>query len=353
MPVAASFSGHGATVPKRITAGRTVGKILLCCLVVPLAFAAYSQQEKTSDEPATNLSAADSLRAYLEVQEKLHSTLLAIDRYQKEADAAAARAAETSVTRVAESLNTRLSAIEQSLNTQRAQQAQAQDESHRFILTLTGVFGSLGLLALLGASWLHLRVANRLAEVVAVARASGLGFGRAHAALEAGNLPASVSMDSNLLGTISRLEKRIRELETAGHVLPPTQSVEGNTNGHAQEPNPPPEPDSATAMRAKLLLGKGQSLLHLNKIQEAIECFDEVLAIEPSNPEALVKKGTALERQEKLKEAIEYYDRAIEADDSLTIAYLQKGGVFNRLELYSMAQECYEQALRTRERQSA
>ena len=44
--------------------------------------------------------------------------------------------------------------------------------------------------------------------------------------------------------------------------------------------------------------------MHLNKIQEAIVCFDEVLAIEPSNAEALVKKGTALERQEKLKEAL-------------------------------------------------
>ncbi len=353
MPVAASFSGHGATAPKRSEGGHAVQKIFLCCLILSATPAAYPQEEKTSDEPATNISAAGSVRAYLEVQEKLHATLLAIDRYQKEADAAAARAAETSASRVAESFTTRLTAIEQSLNTQRAQQEQSRDKSDRFMLTLTGVFGALGLLALLGAAWLHLRAANRLAEVVAASRVSGLGFGRVPSSLEAGDLPATVSPDSNLPGTISRLEKRIRELEMAAHILPPTGSAEVKTNGHAPEPGAAVEPGSATEMRTRLLLGKGQSLLHLNKIQEAIACFDEALEIEPTNPEALIKKGTALERQEKLKEAIEYYDRAIEVDGSLTIAYLQKGGVFNRLELYSMAQECYEQALRTHERQSA
>ena len=353
MPVADSFSGHGTSAPKRSAGGPTVRKIFLCCLILSATPAAYSLEEKASEDPATNLSAAGSVRAYLEVQEKLHATLLAIDRYQKEADAAAARAAETSATRVAESFTTRLTAIEQSLNTQRAQRDQSQDKSNRFMLTLMGVFGALGLLAFPGAAWLHLRAASRFAEVVAVARVSGFGFGRAPAALETGNLPVAVSTDSNLPGTISRLEKRIRELEMAAHILPSTESVAAKTNGHTQEPGPAAEPDSATAMRTKLLLGKGQSLLHLNKIQEAIACFDEVLATEPSNSEALVKKGNALERQEKLKEAIEYYDRAIEADDSLTIAYLQKGGVFNRLELYSLAQECYEQALRTQEKQPA
>ena len=353
MFVAASFSGPGATARKQNTGGPAIRKIFLCCLLLQVTLAAHSQEEKTSVEPATNLSAADSVRAYLEVQEKLHATLLAIDRYQKEADAAAARAAESSAARVAESFTSRLTAIEQSLNTQRAQQELSREKSDRFMLTLTGMFGAFGLLALLGAAWLHLRAANRLAEVVAASRVSGLGFGHAPAALQAGNLPPAVSADSNLPGAISRLEKRIRELEMAAHVLPPAGSAEVKTNGHAQEPRGAAEPESATAMRTRLLLGKGQSLLHLNKIQEAIACFDEVLALEASNAEALVKKGTALERQEKLKEALDCYDSAIKSDDSLTMAYLQKGSVFNRLELYSMAQECYEQALRTHEKQSA
>ena len=45
-----------------------------------------------------------------------------------------------------------------------------------------------------------------------------------------------------------------------------------------------------------LLLGKGQSLLHLDQTEEAIACFNEVLALDPQHTEALVKKGAALEK---------------------------------------------------------
>jgi tetratricopeptide (TPR) repeat protein len=105
-------------------------------------------------------------------------------------------------------------------------------------------------------------------------------------------------------------------------------------------------PDAA---RITMLLGKGQSLLNLDQAEEALGCFDQVLALDPSHPEALVKKGAALERLRKLEEAIACYDRAIAANGSLTVAYLYKGGLFNRMERFSEALECYEQALRTQE----
>jgi len=57
-----------------------------------------------------------------------------------------------------------------------------------------------------------------------------------------------------------------------------------------------------------------------------------------------------LEKLEKLDEAVECYDRAIAADNSMTIAYLYKGGLFNRMERFNEALECYEQALRTQEK---
>jgi tetratricopeptide (TPR) repeat protein len=99
-----------------------------------------------------------------------------------------------------------------------------------------------------------------------------------------------------------------------------------------------------------LLLGKGQALLNLQQADTALACFDEVIALDSTNPEAFVKKGMALERLGKLDEAIDCYDRAIALDDSMTMAYLSKGGVFNRLERYGEALQCYEQALRAQQK---
>jgi tetratricopeptide (TPR) repeat protein len=126
------------------------------------------------------------------------------------------------------------------------------------------------------------------------------------------------------------------------------------TNGHAADA----AADEAKVLDEKsqqiaTLLGKGQTLLNLEKTAEALRCFDEVLALDAANAEALVKKGTVLERQGKVDEAIAYYDRAIASDNSMTMAYLCKGGVFNRLERYGEALECYEQALRTKEKSHA
>jgi tetratricopeptide (TPR) repeat protein len=88
----------------------------------------------------------------------------------------------------------------------------------------------------------------------------------------------------------------------------------------------------------------------LDKPQEALDCFDEVLALDPEHADALVKKGAALERLQRLDEAIECYDLAIARDNSLTMAYLYKGGVFNRMERYSEALACYELALKSQQK---
>jgi tetratricopeptide (TPR) repeat protein len=157
----------------------------------------------------------------------------------------------------------------------------------------------------------------------------------------------------DLLLTVERLEKRIRELEegTSGPHREgrPEKRQAGNANGGSTENGTHVD----TNARVTVLLGKGQSLLNVDKPEEALACFDEVLALEAHNPEALVKKGAALERLRKLNEAIECYDHAIQADNTMTIAYLYKGGLFNRMERFNEALECYEQALRTQEKRAA
>jgi tetratricopeptide (TPR) repeat protein len=96
----------------------------------------------------------------------------------------------------------------------------------------------------------------------------------------------------------------------------------------------------------ELLLGKGQVLLDLDRAEEALACFDEVLKLEPGHAEALVRKGQALEQARKPDEAIVCYDRAIAADHTFTMAYLHKGGLCNRLERHAEALQCYEEALK-------
>jgi tetratricopeptide (TPR) repeat protein len=168
------------------------------------------------------------------------------------------------------------------------------------------------------------------------------------------------------------LEKRIKELEMEQGVPSAVESVEnpdaellddqnpnGNSNGaHIMaNGNSAPEPIVTTrspeSEQAAILLTKGQSLLDVEKVEEALECFEQALALEPKNPEALVKKGAALEKMRKLIEAIECYDLAIAADSTMTIAYLYKGGLCNRLERFNEALQCYEQALRTQEKRAA
>ena len=124
----------------------------------------------------------------------------------------------------------------------------------------------------------------------------------------------------------------------------------GPTHTHSENGAPTPPVTAVETGRITGLIGKGQSLLNVDKAEEALACFDEVLTLDAQNAEALVKKGTALERLRKLEEAIECYNRAIVADGSMTIAYLYKGGLFNRLERFTEAMECYEQALRTQEK---
>ncbi len=302
----------------------------------------------------------DMLRSFLQIQEQLHAARLAIERNREEANAAAARNAET--------FAVRLQTIDQSLASQRARELEVLQSSNRVMLLVAGSFAAIGFLAMLLMAWFQWRTVGRLAEVSAsLPAAHALGFGPAIAALGPGE-PHLVSVRSaeqsnlRLRGALERLEKRIFELEHAARptlnerlsagtepdVVVPTQP-----NGEATSPVPEDSAAPTGSARITVLLGKGQSLLNLDQTEAALACFDELLAIDASHPEALVKKGAALERLRKLDEALVCYDRAIAADNSLTIAYLYKGGLCNRMERFDEALQCYEQALRTQEKRRA
>jgi tetratricopeptide (TPR) repeat protein len=299
---------------------------------------------------ADETNSQETLRSFLQLQEQIHATQLAVERSRTQAEATAAETAKA--------FTARLQGIEQALASQRAQELEAMQSANKVMLVVAGLFAALGLLAMLFMAYFQWRTINRLAEIsAALPLAHALGAGPSMAALGAGDphlVTVSPPEQSNqrLLGALERLEQRIHELEHTAHPpLKESASPEQQTKTPLAPPNGEPMEEAAAgdAARITLLLGKGQSLLNLDQAEEALGCFDQVLALDPSHPEALVKKGAALERLRKLDEAIACYDRAIAADSSLTVAYLYKGGLFNRLERFGEALECYEQALRTQE----
>jgi tetratricopeptide (TPR) repeat protein len=221
------------------------------------------------------------------------------------------------------------------------------------------MFAGVGFFGMLFFAIFLLRSMNRRMAATSMQPAGApLGQGYAAAALDAGDT-ALVTVDpaqqasQRFLSTIERLEKRINELETTAQITEPESNVPVMEPTAVETPGPALRTNTDLAARVALLMGKGHTLLNLQQADRAIECFDEVIALDGTNGEAFVKKGAALEKLGRLDEAIDCYDRAIAADTSMTMAYLCKGGVFNRLERYGEALQCYEQALRAQQKVNA
>jgi len=296
----------------------------------PVPAAPTNSAAKPGDE---SIEAQRVLRSYLQLQEQLHATLLAIEQTRLENS----QAARTN----ADALAARLELIEKSLAQAREQQMEASRHSNRTMLTMAGIFVGVGFLTLLFMAFFQLRGMNRLAEI-----ATGIPGGQFPAVLGGGETrligPAGGAETSRLHGVISRLEQRIEELEGAAHAAPVA-----NHNG---ERHPAILDVHSADSHVTVLLGKGQALLNLGQAERALATFDEALAADAENAEAHVRKGTALERLKRFDEALGCFDRAIALDRSLTQAYLCKGSVFNQQERFAEALECYEQALRSEAR---
>jgi tetratricopeptide (TPR) repeat protein len=325
------------------------------------------------------------VQSYQQLQDQQQSMLREIEQTRQDA-AANARAveqarqdAESAAKHYNDEMEARLNRIEQSVTVQREREIETMQSSHRFTFVMVGLFAVVGFFGMLFFAVFLMRVMNRRTEtMIAHFTGQALGPGFMSVALGAGETQV-VSVNrmeqstARFLNTIDRLEKRINDLEGTGEpatnmeesipkkpVTPMTETAEASTE--APEPKAMAEMEASMTRvkseqaereaRLALLLGKGQALLNLHQADTALACFDEVIAIDSTNPEAFVKKGMALERLGKLDEAIDCYDRAIALDDSMTMAYLSKGGVFNRLERYGEALQCYEQALRAQQKPS-
>jgi tetratricopeptide (TPR) repeat protein len=302
--------------------------------------------------PTVPLEQFEALLKQLELQQS--TALQAIEQVRHEAEAAARRNDEA--------IAAKLLLIEQALAAQREREVESLRSSNRFTLIIIGVFAGIVMLGMLVIADFLLRAVNRVAEAAtAFPAAHGLvpAAGAATAAL--GPLTTDESarqISGRFLSVIERLERRVNELEgAAGHrrLAPAGNGAAGHAEPAGLDARPGTEtaPTAEAALpaeksaRISMLLSKGQSLLNHDQAEDALACFEEVLALEAGHADALVKRGKALEKMRRLQDALESYDRALALDKNLTIAYLGKGAVFNRMERYTEALECYEMALRT------
>lgn len=291
------------------------------------------------------LDAEQQLRSHLKLQEQLHSTLLAIEQARKESSE------ETQTS--AEILGTRLELLERSLNQHRELQLESLHSFNRTMLIVTASIVGVGLLVLVFIAVSQSRGLRRLEEITAVTT-------QQRTLLTAG-LPSNLTERSSLMledtshqdrssllsATIHRLENRIRELEQTAETPLLAVTSPGETPSSARLNGRNGGSPSQAGDHVSVLLSKGQVLLSLGQVENALACFDEAVAASPQDATTHLRRGIALERLKRRAEALASYDRAIDLERSLTQAYLGKGNVFNEQERYAEALECYEQALRS------
>ena len=265
----------------------------------------------TRDEMAKN---------YLQIQEQIHSSQLAIELNQQ----AAADVARSN----ANVLTARLKSLEQSVAAQHVSDADAARKTQQLTMFMAGAFGLTGLGVMVLMVYFQWRAFTQLAQISSRQNAAMAGANAVHELAAPGRATVDAS-NAQLLNVVSRLEQRINELESGQKMLPVL------TNGRL--------PD---------LLTEGQQYLDANAPLKALECFDQYLSMHPERAEALVKRAAALEKLGRNDEALACYNRAIAADGTVVVAHLHKGGLLNRLRRYDEALNCYEQALQAQDKKA-
>ena len=308
-------------------------------------FAAETAATAISPPQITD-TAEGSSNAYVQIQEQLYATQLAIESNRQEAAAEAKRNSEE--------MAARIQLLQQTIIAQRAHEIENAQKAQRFTLILAGTFGVVGLAAMLLMAFLQWRAVTRLVELSAIhPRAFDLGSGHLPPMLRAGKesgAPGRTAVqlsNARLLNVVESLEKCIFELEKTPHV-----QLEEFAPSAAHEQNGAIPVLSDRDECIANLLAEGQLLVDKNELKNALECFDQALTLQPKHAETLIKKGGVLEKLNRFDEAVACYDRAIEADNSQTIAYLHKGGLFNRMSRYEEALQCYEHALHAHQKKT-
>lgn len=319
-------------------------------LVVVVSALFFSGELRAAETGATvtNLSAVPvepqpqvTLEQYRQVRDQLEALQQASGQSREQSEAAA---------RQNEVLTDRMLTLEKMLVAQREREFELIRSANRFGLTVLAASTGAAILAILISIWFQSRCVNRLLEVAT--RFPALQ-GRELPLLENGD-PGS---GARLMGALKLLENRIHELEhatgsQAGAPASGPSGEESSSHSHFLQTTHPGAGLSGSSA-AQVLMAKGQTLLDMERPQEALNCLEEAITLDPRIAEAHLKKGVALERSKKMEQSLASYEEALRLNPGLTVAYLYKGRVLQELERYDDALVCYERALSRRPSQKA
>jgi tetratricopeptide (TPR) repeat protein len=307
-----------------------------CVLAIAVSFLAIrlpAMDTNASPDPTNELRNDALTASLLQIQEELHNTQLALQENQQ---ATAALARNNS-----DMLTAHLQSLEQTLITQRADEAEEAHKTAEWTLLLTGVIGLAGLGILLWMVYLQTRAFTKLTEISIQQNAVMANAGAVHQLAAPGRAVVENS-NAKLLEVVGQLKERITELELGTPSLAIGAKANGITNGNAG--------GNGNGRPKAEVLAEAQKHLDQNEPQPALEIIDRYLTGHPDDPEALLKKADALQKIGRNDEALAHYNRVIAADGSLAVAHLQKGGLLIRLRRYDEALNCYEQALQAQEK---
>jgi hypothetical protein len=188
--------------PRRVKSRLASLLRLVAALSLVLSTAAWgSLGAETNSPPPASSSIEETnsqmlFHAYLQLEEQLRATQVAIEQNRREIKEAA--------TQNAEALSRALQTIQESFAAQRARDLEAMQRSNRVILIVVGTFAAMGFLTLVMMSYFQWRMSKGLAEISAVVPvALGLGAGSA-----VGSLGPPGQSHLRLPGAVEQDEKR-------------------------------------------------------------------------------------------------------------------------------------------------
>ncbi|HEY9624698.1 MAG TPA: tetratricopeptide repeat protein [Crinalium sp.] len=94
---------------------------------------------------------------------------------------------------------------------------------------------------------------------------------------------------------------------------------------------------------------QGDALANLGDYEAALNCFDNVLEIQPTHHAAWVFRGVVLIHLERYEEALESCENALKHNPRDSEAFTFRGVALHRLGRYQEAYESYEKALGVRQ----
>ncbi|MDP3839452.1 MAG: tetratricopeptide repeat protein, partial [Methylococcales bacterium] len=117
---------------------------------------------------------------------------------------------------------------------------------------------------------------------------------------------------------------------------------------HPQPPIPAPAPPQPAQSNAEQLLAhfnQGLEYQDANRLTDALNSYERVLAIDPHHVDALINRGNVLEDLNRFNDALASYDRAIAARPDYARAHSNRGNVLQSLQRFDEALASYDRAL--------